>query len=138
MPDFVDGKLVPSDDSSVSSTKKTMSVDGGGENSNKLDTRVDDIVNKETPTKHEPLGKVNVGDNEPKEKHPPANDSSLGTSNPETLQYSVRTNHPAAMTRIEKVLKDGGMDSMSTIRSLQGISEILEQEIYGPSDKRIK
>jgi hypothetical protein len=133
MPELVNGKLVPSD--SDSSNKST-------DTDKNEDKTIPLVSNPLGPALNSPIDNIGVKDSNKIEDNPPANNSSVGALNPDTLQFTTHLNHPAFMSRVERVLRDGGMDSMSVLRSMQSISEIAEELFHTPveneSNKRIK
>ncbi len=70
------------------------------------------------------------------EKFPRANQSVVGNTDPESR---IVTGSPIRLQRIERVLRDGGMDSMGVIKSLQAIGQILDDsslESTRPEEQR--
>lgn len=72
-----------------------------------------------------PLGSATLSDDEEREKNPRADKSVVGNTSAEA-RVNVESTSADTLQRIERVLRDGGMDSMSTIKSLQAIGSILD------------
>jgi hypothetical protein len=81
--------------------------------------------NPAVPSTARPLGAVTLQDDEEREKNPRADKSVIGNTSAEA-QVPTSSGSADTLQRIERVLRDGGMDSMSTIKSLQAIGSILD------------
>jgi hypothetical protein len=80
------------------------------------------------PSASAPVGKATLsGGEEIREKNPRADKSVIGNTSVEA-RVATETGTPQLLQRIERVLRDGGMDSMSTIKALQAIGSILDDE----------
>lgn len=145
-PSTVDGKLDTlntekvSTENSASEEKKPSDIPAGIEkpieehtgikSTKTTDNPEADKVNevKDLPTENNPLGPT-VPSNHAKE------DKTAIGSELATVVYHVHPKHPEMLQKIEKVLKDGGMDTQSQLRSLQAISQI-HSEYYSNESRK--